>query len=278
MPHPQPANTETPAFEPHPGDASLEDSVIFMSDAALRPDAPVEMALTGSPEEVDAFWRNESAQRLAREGSIPPKKTHEEYLAAAKTMLEIAVLQEGRLGLDATVDLYRKAGVQFLGAIGSTPLRESLLFEAEEPDPILELQYATCIAKQADATEVKPYTSPESQGRDRRQDLKRIARETFHRSWDRIVNSSDTADDVLVPAAIVTAEGLTTVQNNPEARIVLAQARTRLALRDRDSEMVSMMDHHATTPEKERTFTRQEVAAEALIDLATDSHEVLAML
>ena len=218
----------------------------------------------------------------SRKIDTPPKTTYEEYLAEGNLQLESAALNEQILGLDATVDLYRAAGIQFLGAIGSRPVRAGAN-DIEEPDPILLLQYATCLAKQAESTYVEPYQSEESRGHDRRADLKRIARKTFREAWDSIVAADEQAgettmpDEVLVNAAFVTAEGLNSIHKLPEAKLVFEQARRLLAIRESDPDLIYFIDEHTRTPERQRRFTRKEVAQEAVLGLTTDAHQVLHM-
>ncbi len=59
--------------------------------------------------------------------------------------------------------------------------------EVGEADPSLLLQYGTCLDKEAQGTEVAPYTSVESQHIDRRGNLKQIASRAFREAGESVM-------------------------------------------------------------------------------------------
>ncbi len=201
-----PAELEQPTFDYPIGDANLEDSIILVP-------------AYGSRQEVDTFWAGEYAKTNLVDQQVQPQKTYDEYVVDAKAALETAIQTEKTAGLDETAPLYREAGFQFLGALGSRPLVEGTN-DIGEADPIMLLQYATCLSKQTQSNNVAPYTSEESRHFDRKADLERIASKTFRRAWGGIVGQVDVSDEVIPPVAIASEERLEVAFE--EARQVLS--------------------------------------------------------
>src|SRR5581483_11445373 len=157
-----------------------------------------------------------------------PNKTYEQYRAAGTEALAKAVKTRESYGIEAALNHYREAATQFLGAIGSQPLVEG---KVPETDPLLLLEYGTCLARLAQGP-LRPYSDEQSAWRSRRDDMTRIASETIHRAWDSIKTTSHPLDEPVVPAAIVAADSLEVVAPN-EAKEVLQEARVIIANEDK---------------------------------------------
>jgi hypothetical protein len=208
-----------------------------------------------------------------------PNKTYEDYVTGAKEILLWAVEVEKFEGLEAASDLYRDASNEFLGAIGSVPAIEGTR-DLPETDPVLLIQYASCLEKQVVSGSVEPYTRERGlkYRNSRQEDLARIAKDTFKIAWKGVVGDIGASDETILDAALVTANGLEKIQGPKIAKQVLSEARNRFASHDTDPDLIAFIDKRAFVPKAEKEYSDEDVATDALKDLATDSHEVLEMV
>jgi hypothetical protein len=145
----------------------------------------------------------------------PP--TYEKYISEGSSLLREAISDKEKDGIRAAGSKYREAAAQFLGAIGLSP-DDKKPNSIEGVDPILLLQYASCLTMQAEAGTVKPYKK--SPWLDRAADLRLIASETLKKVDDSIMGPKVKQDENMVKEEIVISEGLWANHNVVDAKTV----------------------------------------------------------
>jgi hypothetical protein len=256
-----------PEFDEHPDDALMQDSMI---------EAPRLSYL--EQRELDETEERRINSIVTYEADLATKavdeqKTYDDYVSLGAAALESAINEEESHGLNAAVGKYMEAAAQFSGAIFEWRPKAG---EHEIADPIILLQYGRSLAKQVESGRVTPYPNsklshPDTSKHNRREDLARIASETLQLAWDGIMNAP-VPDEVKAETAIVAADGMRIAHDIPQAEAVVEQVdRLRGPLEDTDSQVVEIF---MQSPDR-RLFLARELANKAMLNLATDSHEVL---
>jgi hypothetical protein len=159
---------------------------------------------------------SELSEKESYESMNPPSPpTYELYISEGSRLLRDAISVKEKDSIKAAGVIYREAAAQFLGAITFSP-DDKNPNSIDGVDPILLLQYASCLTMQIEAGAVLPYR--ESIWLSREADLRQIASEALKKVDENIMGPSHVPhvpNEDRVKGGLVIAVGLS---KNHEAK------------------------------------------------------------